>query len=111
MFEIPARRKEFEQLWECFNRYVSAVLLTPVVVLFFLKAENNFCHFVNGAAVAAAAVDVDDELEVLGDEGPPEVQFHHPSFMETVSKKLDNCTNFFIVNGLAFWNSCHRRDE
>jgi len=51
------------------------VLLTPVVVLFFLKAENNFCHFVRGAAVAAAAVVVVvvvvADAEVLADEELP----------------------------------------
>jgi hypothetical protein len=51
------------------------VLLTPVVVLFFLKAENNFCHFVSGAEVAAAAVVVVvvvvADAEVLADEELP----------------------------------------
>ena len=51
------------------------MLLTPVVVLFFLKAENNFCHFVRGAAVAAAAVVVVvvvvADAEVLADEELP----------------------------------------
>ncbi len=58
------------------------MLLTPVVVLFFLKAENNFCHFDIGAAAVAAEADVDDVVEVLGDEGPPGVQYNH--FMATV---------------------------
>ena len=48
------------------------MLLTPVVVLFFLKAENNFCHFVNGAEAVDVVVVV--EAEVLADEELPVVE-------------------------------------
>ena len=46
MFEIPARRKEFEQLCECLRQKASSLPPGPLDPpdLVFLKAENNFCH-------------------------------------------------------------------
>ena len=43
------------------------MLFTPVVVLFFLKAENNFCHFDMGGAATVAEVLGDDEPVVVAD--------------------------------------------
>ena len=46
---MPARKNEFEQLCECLRQKASlewdpAAPLVPWLYLFFLKAENSFCH-------------------------------------------------------------------
>ena len=58
MLDMPALRKEFEQLCECLRQNASLALpeLAPwPEPLFFLKAENNLCHLdllVRGGAEA-----------------------------------------------------------
>ena len=59
ILDMPALRKEFEQLCECLRQNASLALPElapwPPGPLFFLKAENNLCHLdllVNGGAEA-----------------------------------------------------------
>ena len=58
ILDMPALRKEFEQLCECLRQNASLALpeLAPwPEPLFFLKAENNLCHLdllVRGGAEA-----------------------------------------------------------
>ena len=46
MFEMPARKNEFEQLCECLRQKASEEWdpAPPPPYLFFRKAENSLCH-------------------------------------------------------------------
>lgn len=75
MLEIPALRKAFEQLCECFKQKVSpAAPEAPLPVDFlFLKAEKSFCQrdllWVNGGAdvvdgASEGVLEANEEVEL-----------------------------------------------
>ena len=77
MLDIPALRKELEQLCECFKLKASSAWAEPlpwllplelftVVFLFFLNVENNFCHLDWGPLDACVLLDVVGVVVVEG---------------------------------------------